>query len=168
LLKYHLKLKRIWSGDDIVVAFNQWINDKSVLPEIAALTCWCLWIERNKGIFENKKPVVHSVLHKIMGLLRTKNNLVPKCAVKECFIQHEEGSTIAFFDGAARSDRSSCGAGGVIKTTDNIVYRWFFNCGGGTNSKAELLGIWASLTLANYLDIHRLQAFVHTISILGV
>jgi hypothetical protein len=78
----------------------------------------------------------------------------------ECFIQHEEGTTTtAFFDGVASSDRFSCGAGGVIKITENFVYMWFFNCGGGTNSKVELLGIWASLSLAIFLGIHRLQAF---------
>jgi hypothetical protein len=36
---------------------------------------------------------------------------------------------------------------------------WFFNCGGGTNSKVELLGIWPSLSLAIFLGIHTLQAF---------
>ena len=49
--------------------------------------------------------------------------------------------------------------GGVIKSIDKLVYRWHLNCGGGTNSKAELMGIWATLTLANHLVIHRLQAF---------
>jgi len=159
MLKYLLNLKRIWSREDIVVVYYQWIFDKSVIPKIAALTCWRLWIERNKCIFENKSPSIHSVLHKIIELFRSKNNHVSKYATKECFIQCEEGSAIAFFDGAGRSDRSSCGVGGVIKTTDKLVYMWFFNCDGGTNSKTELLRIWATLTLANYLDIHRLQAF---------
>ena len=70
----------------------------------------------------------------------------------------EEGSTIAFFDGATRSDRLSCGVGGVIKTSENLVYRWYLNVGAGSNTKAELLGIWATLTLANHLNIQRLQA----------
>jgi ribonuclease HI len=47
----------------------------------------------------------------------------------------------------------------VIKTVDNIVYRWHINCGKGTNTKAELMGIWATLTLANHLSLPRLQAF---------
>jgi hypothetical protein len=77
----------------------------------------------------------------------------------EYFIQHEEGTTTAFFDGVASCDRFSCGVRGVIKTTENLVYMWFFNCGGGTNSKVELLGIWPSLSLAIFLGIHTLQAF---------
>jgi len=41
-----------------------------------------------------------------------------------------------------------CGAGGVIKTPNSIVYRWFINCGSGTNTKEELMGVWATLILA--------------------
>jgi len=40
----------------------------------------------------------------------------------ECFIQHEEGTTTAFFDGVASSDRFSCGVGGVIKTIENCLH----------------------------------------------
>jgi len=108
---------------------------------VAALTYWLLWIERNRGIFENKRPSFFLVMHKVMGLFRPKSNIFPFLVVKECFILHEEGTAITFFDGAARSDRSSCGAGGVIKTTEVLIYRCFFNCGEGTNSKVELLGI---------------------------
>jgi hypothetical protein len=115
VLKYLLNLKRTWTGQDIVDCYRQWINDKSVLPELAALTCWGLWLERNKCIFENVAPSVHSVLFKILGLYRPNNPSLPQSLTKECFIQYEEGSSIAFFDGATRSDRSSCGAGGVIK-----------------------------------------------------
>ena len=120
---------------------------------MAALTYWLLWIERNRGIFENKRPSFFLVMHKVMGLFRPKSNIFPFLVVKECFILHEEGTTIAFFDGAVRSDQTSCGAVGVIKVYEILIYRWFFNCGGGTNSKVELLGIWASLFLANFLGI---------------
>jgi ribonuclease HI len=37
------------------------------------------------------------------------------------------------------------------------VYRWYFNGGSGTNTKAELLGAWDTLTIAKLLDIHYIQ-----------
>jgi hypothetical protein len=157
MLKYLLNLKRIWSGEDIVVVYYQWIFDKSVLPEIAALTCWCLWIERNKCIFENKTPSVHSVLHKIMGLLDQRIIMYLNVQQRNALYNMKRGLPLLFSTGL--EEVTGQPESGIIKTTDKLVYRWFFNCGGGTNSKAELLGIWASLTLANYLDIHRLQAF---------
>jgi ribonuclease HI len=64
---------------------------------------------------------------------------------------------VAFFDGASVARGSSCGAGGVIKTGDALEFRWYFNGGEGTNTNAELLGTWASLFIANHLDIQKIQ-----------
>jgi len=47
---------------------------------------------------------------------------------------------------------------GVIKTFDSLVYIWFMNYGECTNTKAELMGIWATLTLASHLTLPKLQA----------
>jgi len=48
---------------------------------------------------------------------------------------------------------------GVIKKFDSLVYIWHLNSGEGTNTKVELLGIWATLTLASHLSLPKLQAF---------
>jgi ribonuclease HI len=60
---------------------------------------------------------------------------------------------LAWFDGATNWKAVLCGAGGVIKTMDTSVIKWTLNCGRGTNSKAELLGAWATLLLAHSLSI---------------
>jgi ribonuclease HI len=49
------------------------------------------------------------------------------------------------------------GAGGLIRLTKNSQYRWTFSCGPGTNTRAELLGAWATLHLAMRLNIEHLQ-----------
>jgi ribonuclease HI len=59
-----------------------------------------------------------------------------------------EGHTIAFFDGAAKSDGSCCGAGGFFKHHQSKITNWFINGGAGSNTRAELLGLWATLSLA--------------------
>jgi ribonuclease HI len=46
---------------------------------------------------------------------------------------------------------------GSHKFPDSTVYRWYINCGEGTNTKAELMGVWATLTLANHWNIQKLQ-----------
>jgi ribonuclease HI len=58
-----------------------------------------------------------------------------------------------WFDGAVESSGNNCGAGGFIRTSEHRCYKWYFNCGPGTNTKAELLGAWALLTLASRLSI---------------
>jgi ribonuclease HI len=49
------------------------------------------------------------------------------------------------------------GAGGLIKLTQNFYYKWTYNCGPGTNTRAELLGAWATHLLASRLHIDVLQ-----------
>jgi ribonuclease HI len=55
------------------------------------------------------------------------------------------------------SNGSQSGAGGLIKISQNTFYKWTFNCGPGTNTRAELLGAWATLYLASRLHIDALQ-----------
>jgi ribonuclease HI len=63
------------------------------------------------------------------------------------------GGVVGWFDGDAHSSGHNCGAGGIIRINEHRSYKWFFNCGPGTNTKAELLGAWALLTLASRLSI---------------
>jgi ribonuclease HI len=64
---------------------------------------------------------------------------------------------VGWFDGAALSNGLQSGAGGMIKINDNTIYKWTFNCGPGTNTRAELLGVWETLFLATRLHITDLQ-----------
>ena len=45
----------------------------------------------------------------------------------------------------------------IIKIFASTVYKWYLNCGEGTNMKVELLGVWETLYIANYLSISKLQ-----------
>jgi hypothetical protein len=50
------KIKRNWEGITLSDCFNLWTKDKSISPTLATLTCWFIWIERNKAIFDNSSP----------------------------------------------------------------------------------------------------------------
>jgi hypothetical protein len=45
-----------------------------------------------------------------------------------------------WFDGVAQENGNLSGVGGIIKISRNTIYRWTFNCGMGSNTRAELLG----------------------------
>jgi ribonuclease HI len=66
------------------------------------------------------------------------------------------GYTLACFDGAAASTGFCCGAGGFFKSHTKRTTKWFLNCGVGTNTKAELLGLWTSLALASLWSINHI------------
>jgi ribonuclease HI len=64
---------------------------------------------------------------------------------------------VSWFDGATDLSDHRCGVGGLIKTSANTVIKWTFNCGCGTNTRAELLGAWVTLILAMRLNIEVIQ-----------
>jgi hypothetical protein len=41
-----------------------------------------------------------------------------------------------------------CGAGGLLKFSDDIKFKWKMRIGRGSNSKGELIGLWVTLFLA--------------------
>jgi ribonuclease HI len=151
------KYKKNWEGDTLSDCFNSWTEDKSVSSILAALTCWYIWIERNKAIFENTSPSVLSVVIKTLRSLKRHPTTQKHIPLRACLITQLVDTTTACFDGATQTGGKQCGAGGVIKTPDLSVYRWFFNCGEGSNTRAELLGVWATLTLATHLSLQKLQ-----------
>jgi ribonuclease HI len=63
-----------------------------------------------------------------------------------------DGYTFACFDGAAQVT-GRCGAGGIFKSHHSRITKWYFSCGVGTNTKAELLGLWTTLFLASSWSI---------------
>jgi ribonuclease HI len=48
---------------------------------------------------------------------------------------------------------------GNIQVFSQKVCRWFLNGGSGTNSKAELLGAWGTLTMEKMWNITKLKVF---------
>jgi hypothetical protein len=137
--------------------FSTWSKDKSAPIGLAALTCWHIWIERNKTIFEERSPSHLAVVHRISGSFSWRPPSLKSVPNRVCTITHKDGFSIASFDGAALSNGKCCGAGGIIKTLESNVIKWHINCGAGTNTKAELMGVWATLTMATLWSIQKIQ-----------
>jgi ribonuclease HI len=127
------------------------------LQSLPALTCWYLWRERNQTIFEDKSPSARKVVY--LSLLALKEHSQEKITPvrRTGTTQTNFGNVVGWFDGAASSSGLNSGAGGVIKISENCSYKWFINCGPGSNTRAELLGAWALLTLANRLSIQSMH-----------
>jgi ribonuclease HI len=60
---------------------------------------------------------------------------------------------MGWFDEVAQQNGEQSGVGGLIKINKNTSYKWMLNCGLGTNTRAERMGVWASLILATRLSI---------------
>jgi ribonuclease HI len=146
-----------WNGSTVSDCFTVWSFEKSVPVSLAALACWHIWIERNKVIFEDRSPSLFSVVHRILDSFSWQPVTQKVFPNKVCEISQAEGYTLACFDGAAQSNGLCCGAGGTFKTHPSRITKWFINCGAGSNTKAELMGLWVTLTLATIWSINKLQ-----------
>ena len=60
---------------------------------------------------------------------------------------------MSWFDGAIDPINKRCGARGLININENLIIKWTFNCGCGTNIEEELLGAWETLSLAVRLNL---------------
>jgi len=152
---YHLKIQ--WDGTTVSDYFNKWTTKKSVLASLAAIVCWHIWIERNKTLFEDLTPSQLSVVHKISVTFSWQPTIINPIPNRVCDITQTEGFTLAGFDGAAQANGECCGAGVFFKSHATRITKWVLNCGAGTNTKVELLGLWASLTLATLWSIEKIQ-----------
>jgi ribonuclease HI len=108
-------------------------------------------------LFEGKSPSTWVVVYKTLGALDKSPSVIKKQSLRLSPIIRINGYALDFFDGASVAGGSNCGTGGAIKCSESPDYRWYFNCGAGTNTKAELLGAWASLIIAKHLDLHYIQ-----------
>jgi len=86
--------------------------------------------------------IITTCLFKVTFYIKTLGSLkkhvvtnIPP-SLHSCLIAHPLDSTVACFDGATLANWKCSGARGIIKTSATTVYRWYLNCGEGTNTKA--------------------------------
>jgi hypothetical protein len=147
---HFIKIKKSWDGTSLSDSIASWTKEKSISKKLVALTCWFIFLERNKVIFYEKEPSVWVVVYKILGSLNISPSPQKSIALRTCPITQFDGYAIACFDGASISGGLICGAEGVIKLPESTVYKWFINCGNGTNTKAELMGHFHSSKALKY------------------
>jgi ribonuclease HI len=152
----HLNLHSTWSGRTVSDCFFKWLTNRFLPNNLAALVCWNLWIERNFALFEDRAPSPKAVIYRVLSLFSWQPSTVKPVLYKDIDLRLPDGFTLACFDGAALSTGLCCGAGGFFKTHQSKITKWFLNCGSGSNTKPELMGLWASLLLASSWSISHL------------
>jgi hypothetical protein len=153
LITANYSLNTNWCGNSISGCFDTWTKQEKYFVFLPSLVCWYIWLERNSCIFDSHFPSLLGTACRLSGFLENLSGRkplvrkMPRLKKTPAFIS----DSIAWFDGAAQANGLISGAGGIIKQAGNIIYRWTLNCGPGTNTRAELLGVWASLALDQVL-----------------
>jgi len=125
-------------------SLSKWTKNRSASASLAPLICWFVWLERNVAIFEEKTPSAQSVVIRSLGSVHKLVENINQIFVRSCLINQIFEFPVACFDVAAKANGRCCGAGGTIKLSASLVHKWYMNCGSSTNSKAELMGAWAT------------------------
>jgi ribonuclease HI len=148
-----------WTGTSLPDCLDHWTSIERSYKHLPLLVNWFIWLARNTKIFDNKSPNANLVAYKTLGLFQNWKAIHPAIGKKKTLISPciVEDTPTGWFDGATHRSGNLCGAGGLIRTSKNSFIRWTFCCGPGTNTRAELLGAWASLHLATILNIEHLQ-----------
>jgi ribonuclease HI len=150
-------LPEVWFGDSFISGLVSWLSIAAAPHPLVATVCWQIWKQRNRVIFEGRSSSPKAVFLCILSSLHFQQTSLKTIQHKALDYRLEEGATLACFDGAALSSGLCCGAGGTFKTHSSRITKWFLNCGEGTNTKAELLGLWATLYLASRWSLNHLH-----------
>jgi len=129
-----------WDGVDLDVCLTRWMKNKNNSSSFAAHICWNIWLERNAVIFEGKKPSIQSVVIKALGATKIPEVNMNTTSNQRVRLDVPLEFSLACFDGAAQINGTCSGAGGIIKLSSTKVYKLYYNCSKGTNTKTELLG----------------------------
>jgi ribonuclease HI len=156
-LKNSINYSGNWAGNNLMECFKQWKVLNFPFQTLPALICWFIWREQNQVIFEDSDPSVQKVIHLSLMTMREHKFMSKVTARRSGLSQSVVGGMVGWFDGATTSSGLNSGAGGVIRINEQCCYKWFLNCGSGTNTRAELLGAWALLSLASRLSIQEIH-----------
>jgi len=119
---------------------------------------WAIWKARNNNIFEGKKMPVLSLLHQIVYSSQMYCPPAMKAKKSRALVS---GPVLVypcgFFDGASISNIG--GVGFCLFLNESHSFEFALGAGYCTNTKAELVGLWALLHSAQVMGIPTLNVF---------
>ena len=113
---------------------------------------WAIWKARDLSIFEGKKQTVLSIVHQITNYVKlyssqtVKVKKVRKIGHPPCMIY-----PCGFFDGSSATNVA--GVGYSLYLNESHSFEFTLGVGNGSNTKAELLGLWALLLSSQVMGI---------------
>ena len=113
---------------------------------------WVIWKARNLAIFEGKRKTVLSIFHQIMYSAQLYSSQSIKFKkVRKIGLPPSLTYPCGFFDGASTIKVVDVGYSLFINESHHLEFA--LGVGYGSNTKAELLGLWALLLSSQMMGI---------------
>ena len=146
--------------NSVIASLEHWfssVDRSATFRQLPLFIFWCIWITRNLCHFENVKPSLHSLISRVESLLNLY--LVKQRVQKFRAIGPKplKKFPCAFFDGAATNNLG--GAGFVVYLNENHLFSFSMGCGCSTNTRAELLALWAVLRVSLIMGLPLLMIY---------
>ena len=157
-LRHIFDVHLVWSDTSLVDNLSSWIKRKGRLLYLPFFFIWNLWKTKNCLIFENIIPNTLGFYFRIMSevdsyLVRLSNK--PNVRLigdpPECIFP------MVFFDGVAAEQVG--GVGACIWISEHHFLSIKLGCGHSTNTRDEMLALWASLYIAKDIGLPYLHVF---------
>ena len=166
LLKFHYGFHDDWGGDSLDICLHKWQASHDTYKTLPIFFIWVMWKYRNSIIFENCRLPLNAIMCWIIRLY----SHYPYDSVRRKYVGIHQPPPIPMgivgtFDGAAQG--GNCGGGGTLTVANNHHFHYWLGMGSGTNTKAELVALWALLRLARELNIDHISILGDSMAIIG-
>ena len=152
------KVHFLWNAPTFMENISNWVSKAGDFRYLPLFLTWNIWKARNCMLFEDRRPLIAALLHVILDEVNT-HKPVMKYRNKIRNIGKPPVSKYPgfFFDGATA--KGIGGAGFCIWLNDHHLFDFKLGCGSSTNTRAELLALWASLRVAKDIGLPYLHIF---------
>ena len=155
-----------WGGGTLDYCLYEWQKSHILFKTLPIFFIWVLWRYRNSLIFEDCKLPLNAIMNWIIRLYSHYPDVPIRR--KEVVLHHPPSlpsGIVGTFDGAEQG--GFCGGGGTLTVASNHVFHFWLGMGSGTNTKAELVALWALLRLARERNIVNISILGDSMAIIG-
>ena len=147
---------------------EQWFNSfstDSTFIYLPLFLFWNIWKLRNGCIFENKQPTVYAIFLQTEALMHLYPVPKKKKKLRSIGMPPQIIYPCGFFDGATAGNIG--GSGFVIYLSGSHCMYFSLGCGNSTNTRSELLALWALLAVTKHMGIPLLTIFDDSLVIIS-
>ena len=169
IIKEQYHITPSFQSDDLCSYLEKWtdcFSKNSAYYYLPFLAMWVVWKVRNISIFEGKNVPVTSIFHHITCFSHMYCPSVIKVKKSRTIgLSHVLVYPCGFFDGA--SAQGAGGAGYVLILSEAHTFEFELGAGPCTNTKAELIGLWALLHTTQMMGIPKLRIYGDSLVIIN-
>ena len=148
----------LWTAPTFMENLSNWVSKNDSLQYLPLFLIWNIWKARNCKLFEDQNPIMAGRLHNIHDEVNTYKPLLKhRHKIRIIGKPHVSKFPRIFLDGAVA--KSIGGAGTCLWLNDHHLLAFKLGCGSSTNTRAELLALWASLRVTKDIGLPYLHIF---------